>query len=96
MLKPINGQVLIREIKPEERTIGNIVIPKTVLGPERTKTGEIIATGGEIVNPANGAVIPNQVKVGDKILFSIYHQELKFEGEEYFLLKENDILAIIE
>jgi chaperonin GroES len=92
-VKPIGDRVLVKRLEAEEKTKGGIVLPDTA--KEKPKQGEVIAVGtGKI---EDGKKIEMNVKKGDKVLFSSYAgTDVKIEGEEYLILKEEDILAIIE
>jgi len=93
-LKPLADRVIVKVIEAEEKTKGGIVLPDTA--KERPQQGEVLAVGsGRRLD--NGKVEPLAVKVGDKVLFSKYGgTEVKIEGEEYLILREDDILGIIE
>ncbi|MCI0339812.1 MAG: co-chaperone GroES [Planctomycetales bacterium] len=93
-LKPINDKVLVRRLEAEERTKGGIVLPDTA--KEKPREGRVIAVGdGKLLE--NGSRAPFQVKPKDRVLFSSYSgTEVKLEGEEYLILDEGDILAVLE
>ncbi len=93
-LKPLRDRVIVRRLEEEEKTKGGIIIPDTA--KEKPQQGEIIAVGdGKILE--NGNTVPLTVKKGDKVLFSKYAgNEVKVEGEELLIMREDDILAIIE
>lgn len=93
MLKPLGDRVIIRLIEENETTKGGILLPSTA--KEKSSVAEIVAVGtGKYVD---GKVIPLDVKVGDKVIFSKYSgTEIKYEGVEYSILKQDDILAIVE
>ena len=92
-IRPLNDRILVKQIEAENKTSGGIIIPDTA--KEKPQEGKVIAVGsGKIVD---GKRIELDVKKGDKILFSKYGgDEIKIEGVEYKILKEEDILAIIE
>jgi chaperonin GroES len=94
-LKPLYDNVIVKQSKEEEITKSGIVLPDT-LNKEKPQQGEIIAIGnGKRDNSGN--IIPMSVKVGDKVLFSKYSpNEIKIDNEEYLVMKESDILAIVE
>ncbi len=93
-VKPLNDRVLVKRLEAEEKTKGGIVLPDTA--KEKPKTGEIVEVGPGKLND-KGERQPLQVKKGDKILFESYAgTEVKINGEEYLIMKEDDILAIIE
>ncbi len=93
-LKPLNDRVVVKRIEEEEKTAGGIIIPDTA--KEKPIQGEILAVGsGKLMEDGNRR--PLDVKVGDRVLFSKYAgTEVKVEGEELLIMREDDILAIIE
>ncbi len=93
-VKPLHDRVLIKRIEEEEKTKGGIIIPDTA--KEKPIRGEVIAVGpGRITD--DGKRIEMSVKVGDKVMFNRYAgTEIKIEGEEYLIMREDDIVAIIE
>lgn len=93
-LKPLYDRVLVRRIEGEEKTKGGIIIPDSA--KEKPLEGEIVATGnGKLLD--NGQVRPMNVKAGDRVLFSKYAEtEVKVENEMFLLLREDDLLGIIE
>ena len=93
-LRPLQDRVLVKRIAEEEKTKGGIIIPDTA--KEKPQEGKIIAVGKGKVND-EGKLIPLQVKVGDKILFGKYSgSEIKIEGEEHLIMREEDILGVVE
>ena len=95
MFKPLNNYVLIQRIEGENKTAGGIIIPDTA--KEKPSRGRVIAVGDGAFE--NGARVPMTVKVGDTILFAKWASsanEVKIDGAEYVLIKETDILGIIE
>jgi chaperonin GroES len=92
-IKPLGDRVLVRPLQKEETTRGGIVLPDSA--KEKPQEGEIIAIGkGKWVNDK---FIPLDVKVGDKVIYSKYGgDEIKIDGEEVKLLREDDILAVFE
>lgn len=93
-VKPLNDRVLVKRLEETQMTKGGIYIPDTA--KEKPIEGQIEATGaGKIAD--NGTRIPLTVKVGDRVLFGKYSgTEIKIEGEEYLMMREDDILAIVE
>lgn len=93
MIKPLNDRVVVKVLAEEEKTRGGIVLPDTA--KEKPQKGEVIAAGpGAVRN--DGARTPLDVKVGDKVLFAKYAgTEVKIDGEEYLILRESDILAVV-
>lgn len=93
-LIPMQDRVIIKPAPPEEVTKGGIIIPDTA--KEKPMQGEIVAVGsGKITD--EGKTIPLQVKVGDKVLYGKYAgTEVTINGEEYLIMRESDIFAIIK
>lgn len=93
MLKPLGDRVVIRVLEQEEKTASGIFLPDTA--KEKPSRGEVIAVGsGKLLD--DGKRLALDVKVGDKIIFSKYAgTEVKFEGTDYLIVSERDILAII-
>jgi len=92
-IKPLGDRVVIKRVEAEETTKSGIVLPGSA--KEQPQLAEVMAVGpGGVVE---GKEIVMEVKVGDKVIFSKYAgTEVKFDGEEYTILKQNDILAIVE
>ena len=89
-LTPLHDRVIVKRIEEMETTRGGIIIPDTA--KEKPQEGEIIAVGAG--KREKGERIPLDVNVGDRVLFGKYSgSEIKIEGEEYLILKEEDILA---
>ena len=93
-LRPLGDRILVKRVKEEERTKGGIIIPDTA--KEKPQEGKIVAVGkGKYTD--EGKLIPIEVKPGDKILFGKYAgSEFKLEGEDLLILREDDILGIID
>jgi chaperonin GroES len=93
-LRPLHDRVIIKRLEEERRSAGGIVIPDTAA--EKPIRGEVMAVGnGKILE--DGSVRPLAVKVGDKVLFGKYAgTEVKVEGEELLVMREEDIMAVIE
>ncbi len=93
-LRPLHDRVIVQRIEEETKTPGGIIIPDTA--KEKPQQGKIIAVGnGKLLE--DGKVIPLTVKEGDRVLFSKYAgTEVKVQGEEYLIMREDDILAIVE
>lgn len=93
-LRPLYDRVVVRRVDSERTTAGGIVIPDSAT--EKPNQGEVLAVGpGRELD--NGELRPLSVKVGDRVLFGKYaSSELKLDGEEILVLKESDILAVIE
>jgi len=92
-LKPLEDRVVVKPVQQEERTKGGIVLPDTA--KERPQEGTVLAIGpGRVLE--NGQRVPMTVKVGDRVLYSRYGgTEIKIDGEEYLILSERDIMAIM-
>ncbi|MGC9453301.1 MAG: co-chaperone GroES [Phycisphaerae bacterium] len=93
-IRPLGEKVLIRRLEAEEKTAGGIVLPDTAR--EKPQRGTVVALGdGRPL--ADGGRADFQVKVGDKVLFASYAgTDIKVDGEEYLLMDESDILAILD
>jgi chaperonin GroES len=92
--RPLGDRVLVKRIKEEERTKGGIVIPDTA--KEKPQEGKVVAVGKGKYGD-DGKLIPIEVKAGDKILFGKYSgNEVKLDGEEHTIMREEDILGILE
>lgn len=95
-VRPLDDKVLVRPISREERTKSGIVIPDTAT-KERPEEGEILVVGPGRLNEGGVKRIPMSVKPGDKILFEKYGpKEVRINEEELLIIKEGDILAIME
>ncbi|AKI04693.1 molecular chaperone GroES [Ligilactobacillus salivarius str. Ren] len=94
VLKPLGDRVVLKVQKEEEQSIGGIVIASNA--KEKPTTGEVIAVGnGRILD--NGQRVEPEVKVGQSVVFDKYAgSEVKYEGEEYLVIRENDIIAVID
>jgi chaperonin GroES len=93
-IKPLHDRVLVKRIEEEHKTKGGIIIPDTA--KEKPQMGEVIAAGGG-KKTEDGKVIPMDVKKGDKVLFSKYSgTEVKIDGEELLIMREEDILGVIQ
>ena len=94
-IKPLGDRVLIEIPTREAKTKGGIIIPETV-NQEKPEEGKVIAVGEGRVSDS-GKVIPIKVKVGDRVVFSKYgYDEITVDGKEYYMLKEESILAVIK
>ena len=92
--RPLHDRVLVRRIDAEEKTAGGIIIPDTA--KEKPMEGEIVAVGPG-ARDDQGKLIPLDVKAGDKILFGKWSgTEVKVDGEDVVIMKESDILGVIE
>jgi len=93
-IRPLHDRVIIKRIEEEETTKGGIIIPDTA--KEKPSEGKVVAVGnGKLLD--NGEVKALDVKKGDKVLFGKYAgTEIKIEGEEHLIMREDDIIAIVE
>ena len=92
--KPLQDRVLVRRIEQEEKTAGGIIIPDTA--QEKPMEGKVVSVGSG-VRSEDGKVHPLDVKKGDRILFGKWSgTEVKVDGEELLIMKESDILGVIE
>ena len=92
--RPLHDRVVVRRLEAEEKTAGGIIIPDTA--KEKPMEGEIVAAGPGARDEA-GKLIPLDVKAGDRILFGKWSgTEVKLDGEELLIMKESDIMGIIE
>ena len=93
-IRPLQDRLLVQRIDEEETTKGGIIIPDTA--KEKPSEGKVIATGNGKVGD-DGKVTPLDVKKGDRVLFSKYSgSEVNLDGEEHLIMREDDILAILE
>lgn len=93
-LRPLHDRLLVKRTESEQRTAGGIIIPDSA--QEKQSQGLVVAVGDGRRNE-KGERIPMEVKVGNRVLFSKYGgTEVKIEGEEHLLLREDDIQAIVE
>ena len=92
-IKVIGNRVVIKQLESEEKTASGILLPDTA--KEKPFEGEVIAVGpGKVLD--NGSYEPMEVKVGDKVVFSKYGGiEVKLEGEDYLVLRQDDILVVL-
>ncbi|MBI5299573.1 MAG: co-chaperone GroES [Deltaproteobacteria bacterium] len=92
-IRPLQDRLVVRRLTEQEKTSGGIIIPDTA--KEKPQEGEVLAVGnGKVLE--NGKVQPLDVKAGDKILFSKYSgTEVKIDGEEYIVIREDDVLGVI-
>ena len=93
-LKPLNDRVLVKRLESEEKTAGGLYIPDTA--KEKPSKGEVVAVGpGKTAD--DGKVIAMTVKAGDQVLFNKYAgTEIKLDGVEHLVMREDDILAVIQ
>jgi chaperonin GroES len=92
-IRPLHDRVIVKRLEEEEKTKGGIIIPETA--KEKPQEGRVIAVGPG--KRDDGKLVPLDVKEGDKILFGKYSgTEVKLDGEEHLIMREEDILGIIE
>jgi len=93
-IRPLHDRVLVRRLEEAEQKVGGIIIPDSA--KEKPQQGEVIAVGnGKLLE--TGERVPLDVKAGDRILFGKYSgSDIKMEGEEYLILREDEILAVLE
>jgi chaperonin GroES len=93
-VRPLGDRVLVKRIQEEERTKGGIIIPDTA--KEKPQEGKVVAVGsGKTLD--DGRIQPLEVREGDKVLFGKYSgNDIKLDGEEHLILRESDILGVIE
>ncbi len=92
--RPLHDRVVVRRLPAQEKTTGGIIIPDTA--KEKPMEGEIVAAGPGAPNEA-GAIVALEVKAGDRVLFGKWSgTEVKLDGEELLIMKESDILGILE
>ncbi|MGD8958463.1 MAG: co-chaperone GroES [Desulfobacteraceae bacterium] len=93
-LRPLQDRIIVKRVEEESKTKGGIIIPDSA--KEKPAEGIVISVGkGKVAE--DGKLIPMEVKTGDRILFGKYSgTEVKVEGEEYLIMREDDVLGIIE
>ena len=93
-IKPLRDRVIVRRLEEEEKTKGGIIIPDSA--KEKPQEGEVVAVGsGKVLE--DGKVVPLEIKRGDRVLFGKYSgTEVKVDGEDLPMMREEDILGIIE
>lgn len=93
-IKPLNDRILVKPIEQQEERIGGIIIPDTA--KEKPQEGEVVAVGPGRIGE-NGQRIAMTVAVGNKVLYGKYSgTEVKYNNEDYLIMREDDVLAIIE
>jgi chaperonin GroES len=93
-VRPLNDRILVRRIEEGEQVVGGIIIPDTA--KEKPQQGKVVAVGAGKVKE-DGGRIPLDVKADDTILFGKYSgQEIKLDGEEFLIMREDEVLAILE
>ena len=93
-IRPLQDRILVKRLDEEEKTKGGIIIPDTA--KEKPQEGKVIAVGGGKVSE-DGKVLPLDVKKGDRVLFSKYSgTEINLDGDEHLIVREDDVLGILE
>jgi chaperonin GroES len=93
-VRPLHDRIVIKRLEEGEQKVGGIIIPDTA--KEKPQQGKVIAAGNGKTND-EGKRIPLDVSAGDTILFGKYSgQEIKLDGEEYIIMREDEVLAIVE
>ena len=94
-IRPLQDRIIVERVEEESKTAGGIIIPDTV-SKEKPQEGKIIAAGKGKVTP-EGKVLPLDVKEGDRVLFGKYAgSEVKIDGIDYLVMREDDILGVVE
>lgn len=93
-LRPLHDKIIVRRLDPQEKTKGGIILPETA--KEKPREGKVVSIGeGRLLD--NGTRSSLQVKAGDRVIFSSYAgSEIKVDGEEFLILGEDDVLAVVE
>ncbi|MDD3726139.1 MAG: co-chaperone GroES [Candidatus Ratteibacteria bacterium] len=93
-LRPLGDRIVVEPLEAEEKTKGGIILPDTA--KEKPQEGKVVAVGKGKTDDS-GKLVPMEVKVGDKVLYGKYAgTEITIEGKEYMILREEDVLAVIE
>ncbi|WP_412057414.1 co-chaperone GroES [Bartonella sp. DGB2] len=92
--RPLHDRIVVRRVESEEKSAGGIIIPDTA--KEKPQTGEVIAVG-QGARDDNGKIVPLEVKAGDRVLFGKWSgTEVKIDGEDLLIMKESDIMGILQ
>lgn len=93
-LRPLSDRILVQRVEGDEKTKGGIIIPDTA--KEKPAEGKVVATGNGRLGE-DGKLLPMDVKVGDRVLFSKYGgTDVKIDGIDYLILRQDDVLGVIE
>jgi len=93
-LRPLSDRILVERVQEDEKTKGGIIIPDTA--KEKPAEGKVVATGNGRMGE-DGKLLPMDVKVGDRILFSKYGgTEVKIDGVDYLIMRQDDVLGVVE
>jgi chaperonin GroES len=92
--RPLHDRVVVRRLEQEEKTAGGIIIPDTA--KEKPQEGEVVAVGPGALDE-HGELVPLELKAGDRVLFGKWSgTEVKIDGEELMIMKESDVMGVIE
>ncbi len=93
-VRPLHDRIIVRRLEEGEQKIGGIIIPDSA--KEKPQQGKVVSAGDGKIND-DGTRVPLDVKAGDRILFGKYSgQEVKLEGQEHLIMREDDVLAVID
>lgn len=93
-LRPLSDRILVERVEEDEKTKGGIIIPDTA--KEKPAEGKVVAVGNGRIGE-DGKALPMDVKVGDRVLFSKYGgTEVKIDGNDYLIMRQDDVLGVIE
>ncbi len=93
-LRPLSDRILVQRVEEDAKTKGGIIIPDTA--KEKPAEGKVVAAGNGRMGE-DGKLLPMDVKVGDRVLFSKYGgTDVKIDGEDYLILRQDDVLGVIE
>ena len=93
-VRPLHDRIIVQRLEEDEQRIGGIIIPDTA--KEKPQQGKVVAAGKGKAKD-DGKVLPLDVKQGDKILFGKYSgQEIKIDGDEYLIMREDEVLAVLD
>ena len=96
MLKPFDARVIVKKLERQEQTASGIILPDTAAEQGQTAEGIVISVGRGSRNMTTGEWMPIPLKEGDRIIYSKFSaQEVQFEEEEYFIVAERDIVAVV-
>lgn len=94
-IRPLQDRIIVERVEEETKTAAGIIIPDTV-SKEKPQEGKVIAAGKGKLSP-EGKVLPLDIKAGDRVLFGKYAgSEVKVDGQEYLIMREDDVLGVIE
>jgi chaperonin GroES len=94
-IRPLNDRIIVRRMEDQEQMRGGLYIPDTA--KEKPQEGEVLAVGAGKITPETGQRTPIDLKTGDRILFGKYSgTEINLDGEDYLILREDDVLGVVE